>query len=57
MKDDWKGADKISLKGKINRRREATRLANVIYHMKRREQGAPCAGKRVHDAILGQKKA
>lgn len=52
MNDDWKGADKIRLKGTINRRKEATRLVNVIYHMQRRAQGVPCAAKHKHNALV-----
>lgn len=54
--ESWKGRHLISAKG-ANNRKEATRMANLIYHAKRRAEGAPAAGAKKHrgmmKAILG----
>lgn len=59
MADDWKGEHLISAKG-ANRRKEATRMANLIHHANRRKQKAPAAGAKAHrqfvlSALIDQK--
>lgn len=49
--ESWKGEHLISAKGE-NRRKEATRMANLIHHANRRKQGAPTAGAKKHGAIM-----
>lgn len=49
--ESWKGEHLISAKS-ANPRKEATRLANIIYHAKRRAAGAPAAGARKHSAMM-----
>ena len=47
MADDWKGEHLISAKG-ANRRKEATRMANILYHSQRRIKGAPNPAAKAH---------
>lgn len=51
MEDGWKGEHLISAKG-ANRRKEATRMANLIHHANRRKQGAPAAGSKKHRSLV-----
>lgn len=49
--EDWKGEHLISAKG-ANNRKEAMRMANVIYHAKRKKLGIPPAGGAKHDTFM-----
>ena len=49
--ESWKGQHLISAKG-ANRRKEATRMANLIHHANRRKQKAPAAGAKKHGEIM-----
>jgi len=49
--EEWKGKHLISAKG-ANNRKEATRMVNVIYHAKRRAEGAPTPGAKEHRGIM-----
>lgn len=49
--DGWKGEHLISAKGE-NRRKEATRMANLIHHANRRKQGVPAAGAKKHQGMM-----
>lgn len=49
--ESWKGEHLISAKG-ANNRKEATRMVNVIYHAKRRGEGAPAAGAKKHRGMM-----
>lgn len=49
--ESWKGEHLISAKGG-NKRKEATRLSNIIYHAKRRALGVPAAGAKKHRGVM-----
>lgn len=51
--EGWKGEHLISAKGE-NRRKEATRMANLIHHANRRKQGAPPAGGKKHKQFMNE---
>lgn len=51
MDEDWKGEKKISAKGS-NRRKEAAKLANIIYHKQRRARGDLLPGAKSHDKLM-----
>lgn len=51
MKDDWKGEHLISAKG-ANRRKEATRMANLIHHRNRRMKGDPNPAAKAHGQFV-----
>jgi hypothetical protein len=49
--ESWRGGHLISAKG-ANRRKEATRMVNVIHNAKRRAEGAPAAGAKKHREMM-----
>lgn len=49
--ESWKGEHLISAKTD-NNRKEATRMNNIIYHAKRRAEGAPAAGAKKHRGLV-----
>ena len=51
--ESWRGEHLISAKG-ANRRKEATRMANLIHHANRRKQGAPAAGAKKHKRFMNE---
>lgn len=51
MTEDWKGEAHIRRKPE-NRRKEATKMVNIIYHKNRRAAGLPPAGQRKHHTFV-----
>jgi hypothetical protein len=49
--ESWKGQHLISAKT-TNNRKEATRMVQVLYHARRRAEGAPAGGAKKHRAMM-----